>query len=309
MSKPTLFVINPISGGNDKSTAIQTINRWAQSSGENIEIWQTTGKNDKENLEQRIKELSPGKVVAVGGDGTILLCAAILMHTSTPLGILPMGSANGLRAELHIPQNIEDALDVILKGRIRSSDMLLFNNKEAGIHISDIGLNAGLVKQFNKGEERGFLGYAKGLVDELSNLNPFKIKIETDTETFNLEGHMVAFGNAKRYGTGALLNKVGKINDGLMELSILQILDLSTVAGHLFDMVNGDSPNMKIIQCKKATIYTDRKVPFQIDGEPKKDTNKVSVEVVPSCINLIIPQPKVSLFDSLTKKEKPLTSK
>lgn len=293
MSALTLFVVNPISGDNDKSSIIKTIKSWSQSSNESIEIWETTGKNDKEKLEQKIKEAEPEKVVAVGGDGTVLLCASILMNSKISLGILPMGSANGMSSELHIPQNINDALHVVHRGYSKKSDMLLFNDQDIGMHISDIGLNAGLVKQFEEGPRRGFLGYAKGIVGELSDLKPFKIKIETDKETYETKGYMVAFGNAKRYGTGALLNNVGKINDGLLELSILNYFDITAIAGHFFDIINDESEHMKTIQCKKATISTERAVPFQIDGELQNDTNEVSVEVIPNCLNLIVPQSMV----------------
>ena len=293
MRAQTLFVVNPISGDNDKSFAIKTIISWAQSSGETIEIWETTGKNDKENLEQKINQTAPSKVIAVGGDGTVLLCASVIMNKNIPLGILPMGSANGMSVELHIPQNINDGLNVIRKGHTRKSDMLLFNNQDLGIHISDIGLNAGLVKQFEKGQGRGFLGYAKGLVGELSDLRPYTISIETDSENFETEGYMVAFGNAKRYGTRALLNKVGKINDGLLELSILHSFDITAIAGHFFEIINDESEHMKTIQCKRATIKTNRKVPFQIDGELQNDTNQVNVEVIPQCLNFIVPHSKI----------------
>src|SRR5690606_30427215 len=204
------------------------------------------------------QENSPHKVIAVGGDGTVLLCASVVMNTNIKLGILPMGSANGMSVELRIPQNIDDALDVVYNGNSQKSDMLLFNNKDLGIHISDIGLNAGLVKQFEEGQRRGFLGYAKGLVGELSDLNSFTIKVKTEKETFETEGYMVAFGNAKRYGTGAVLNNVGKINDGLLELSILQQFDITALAGHFIEIINDESEHMKTIQCKKPTIKTDR---------------------------------------------------
>lgn len=293
MSIHTLFVVNPISGDNDKSSVIKTIRNWAQSSGESIEIWETTGKDDKEKLEQKFKAAPPKKMVAVGGDGTVLLCASVIMNTTTSLGILPLGSANGMSVELHIPQHIDNALDVIHRGHTRKSDMLLFNDTQLGIHISDIGLNAGLVKQFEEGPRRGFLGYAKGLVIELSDLKTFHIEVETDKESFKTEGYMVAFGNAKRYGTGALLNKVGKINDGLFELSILKSFDITAIAGHFFEIINDESEHMKTIQCSRVRIKVDEKVPFQIDGEGQGEINEITVEIIPSCLHFIVPQSKI----------------
>lgn len=289
MSAKTLFVINPISGGNNKISLTKTIKSWAQSSAETIEIWETTGNNDKQKLVEKISAFDPQKVVSVGGDGTVLLCASALMNSKTLLGIIPRGSANGLATELDLPEDIEDCLDIITKGKNKRCDMLMFNDQLPAIHISDIGLNAGLVKRFEDSGRRGFLGYAQGVLGQLKESEPFTVKVTTEKETIEEECVMLAFGNAKRYGTGAILNNKGKLNDGLMELSFLHSFNIPSIAGHFLDIVNDDSEHMSTVQCKEATVETSIKIPFQIDGEYQGEIDQLKVSIVPSCLSIIIP--------------------
>lgn len=289
MSAKTLFVINPISGGNNKTSLTKTIKSWAQSSAETIEIWETTGNNDKQKLVEKISAFDPQKVVSVGGDGTVLLCASALMNSKTLLGIIPRGSANGLATELDLPEDIEDCLDIITKGKSKRCDMLMFNDQHPAIHISDIGLNAGLVKRFEDSGRRGFLGYAQGVLGQLKESEPFTVKVTTEKGTIEEDCVMLAFGNAKRYGTGAILNNKGKLNDGLMELSFLHSFNIPSIAGHFLDIVNDDSEHMSTVQCKEATVETSFKIPFQIDGEYQGEIDQLKVSIIPSCLSIIIP--------------------
>lgn len=289
MNNTTLFVVNPISGDNNKASILKTIRSWAQSSRDTVEIWKTTGNNDKEILKTKINELQPHKVVAVGGDGTALLCASVIIHTKILLGIIPAGSANGMSSELNLPKNIKDVLKVIEFEKHINCDMLLFNDKHLGFHISDIGLNAGLVKEFDKGERRGFLGYAQGFFHQLSDPKTFKVQIKTESDIIEKECYMLAFGNASRYGTGALLNGKGRLNDGLMELSLVYEINLAKMAGQLFDIVEDDADHAQTFQCEEAEISIDRKVPFQIDGELQPDTDHIHVKLLPACLKLIMP--------------------
>lgn len=289
MSVKNLFVVNPISGGRDKTSAIKRIKSWAQSSGHNSEIIETTGKDDEKNIKEAIEKHKPETVVAVGGDGTVLLCAGLVKDTDIALGIIASGSANGMCTELRIPPHIDDALEIIEQGKTKSIDMLKFNNDHLAMHISDIGLNANLVKHFEKSESRGFLGYAKGVVAELMNKQPFEVTLNLDGKEISRKAYMVAFANAARYGTGALLNKVGKINDGVFEVCLLTEVNLAGIAGQFFDFVESDSSHLEVLQAKEVQVKINREVSFQIDGELQKDTTHLKVTVCGNCLKVIIP--------------------
>jgi diacylglycerol kinase family enzyme len=155
-----LFVINPISGGREKNEHETAVRKTFENLPHKIEFFLLEGKNDAQQLEKSIAKVKPQIVVAVGGDGTISLVAKKIMGTDMQLGILPAGSANGMARELNIPVNIDEALQILLKGIVKKVDIISINNLMC-IHLSDIGLNARLIKYFEEGNMRGKLGMLK----------------------------------------------------------------------------------------------------------------------------------------------------
>jgi diacylglycerol kinase family enzyme len=79
-------------------------------------------------------------VVAAGGDGTISAVAAALVGTSTPLGILPLGTLNHLAKDLKIPFDLQEAARAIAEGKIHEIDVgevngrIFVNNSSIGLY-------------------------------------------------------------------------------------------------------------------------------------------------------------------------------
>src|SRR6476661_3903158 len=98
-----LFVINPVSGGKEKQDWEASIREYFKEIPHMAEFYLLNGQSDKRSLQHYIETLSPDRVVAVGGDGTVKMVTELLKDTSIPLGIIPAGSANGMAKELAIP--------------------------------------------------------------------------------------------------------------------------------------------------------------------------------------------------------------
>lgn len=293
MCETNLFVVNPVAGGIEKARVIERIHQWGQSLNRKAAIFQTTGNADAEELEQKLEELNPTLVVAVGGDGTLLLCAGRLLHREPSLGLIPLGSANGMAAELAIPENLEQALALLAKSEAQPTDVLDFNDGEdIGLHISDLGLNARLVEHYAEHERRGFLGYAEGLWKEFFRLDPFAVRITADGRKYEKQALMVALANARTYGSGARLTHQGKVDDGQLEICLLHRLGLAELATHIFDLALEESDHLEVIQCREALIETSQPVAFQIDGEVRPATKKVKVKVLPGALKMIRPTKK-----------------
>ncbi|MDZ7898876.1 MAG: diacylglycerol kinase family protein [Arcicella sp.] len=77
---------------------------------------------------------------------SVELVAECIIKTSIVLGILPGGSANGLARELGIPEDPAEALDVLIYGMVRKIHTTTVNDQLC-IHLSDVGLNAYLMKK------------------------------------------------------------------------------------------------------------------------------------------------------------------
>lgn len=299
MQKKFLFIINPISGGVDKKPLEITIKHWASKNDIAFSLFFTTGKDDAQAIEFKIKEDNSEALVSVGGDGTAQLVAVEAIKAGLPLGIIPAGSANGLATHFKIPKNTNDALNILVDKNLKKIDTLLFNGTQTALHISDAGLNAKLVKHFSESSTRGFLSYADGVYDQLKNMQTFNVTVETEDKTYTSSVLMAAIANANRYGSGALLNQNGKIDDGKFEICLLKRFDLTNIALHFFDFVDEHAEYLEVIQCKKATLRFDRPVAFQIDGELQSETEQVEVEIQANNLQIFAPQEDAGFLERL----------
>ena len=105
-------------------------------------------------------------------------------------------------------------------------DMISINGKKS-LHLSDLGLNAELIKNYEKSIMRGKWGYAVQTFTTLIDLNdPFVATISANFQTITCTARMIVIANSKKYGTGVSINPNGVMDDGKFELVILKNLDL-----------------------------------------------------------------------------------
>ena len=288
-----LFVINPVSGGIDKDETILRIHWLAVRESFDFKFRYTTGKNDDELLCQEIDWYQPNRVVACGGDGTVLLVARNLLHTDIPIGILPLGSANGLATELAIPDIIPEAIELAVTGKVvKSIDLLRFNEKYFGIHLGDIGVNALIVKNYTQSGDRRLMGYAKHLFRAFQDSERMQYTIKAAGEVYRKEGYMLAFANARKFGTGVYLSLNGSLSDGLFEIcnfQEMQLEELINLGLTKFELFLDDEMYSDVISCREAEIEIDRKVDFQIDGEYIGKVDHLSISIIDSAVKLIVP--------------------
>ncbi|TDH20044.1 YegS/Rv2252/BmrU family lipid kinase [Segetibacter sp. 3557_3] len=283
-----LFVINPISGGKKKTDFEIAIKEHCESLPHDLNIVFLTGKNDEELVQKEIKRLNPQRVVGVGGDGTITMVAKQLLGTGIPLGILPAGSANGMARELDIPENITAALDIVLKGQVKCCDVIKIN-KEICLHLSDIGLNAQLVKYFEESNMRGKLGYARMVFKVLLKRRVMRVVVETANEQLKRNAVMLVLANASKYGTGAVINPEGDLYDGLFEVIIVRKLAFSELVKMWFRPQPFNPKKIEVLHATAVTIETSHKVHFQVDGEYLGKVQKVTAAIQPRQLNIMLP--------------------
>lgn len=287
MPSTILFVINPISGGKQKNDHEAAIKKYFEPLAHKINFFLLNGKNDSQELDNCISSVKPDKVVAVGGDGTVSMVTKKIVGTDMQLGIVPAGSANGMARELNIPAIIEEALDIIEKGVARKMDTICINN-EICLHLSDIGLNARLIKYFEEGNMRGKLGYAKVALKALFKKQNIRVIIQAKDREIKRDAFMVVLANASKYGNGAIINPKGDLYDGLFEVVIIKQIGILTLLKVWIMPRNLDPEKIEIIQAKAVHIQTHRKVHFQVDGEYLGRVNTVNAEILPGKLSILV---------------------
>lgn len=268
MNEKILYILNPLSGRRiDKNSILQSLREIAGNS--QLEVFETKGENDSKRIKEKIKADEPDVIWIGGGDGTIRLVAGALDDTDIPMAVIPLGSANGLAKCLEI-DDIEDAYRAIKKGKPRKLDVLKINN-EICLHLSDFGFNAGLIKKFEEETERGMMAYFRSSLRQFQEMKPYTFGINIDgKEVSKVEAKMLVIANGDRYGTGAIINPAGKIDDGRFEIIALNPDGLDEMAEISMAMFTGtldESENVTIYSAEKANINNYDEADFQIDGE------------------------------------------
>ena len=287
--KKVLLVVNPIAGGQDKSEFIENVEELARRRGFALEVHKTDGENDRAQIEKLMRDFQPDRVLVAGGDGTINQVADILRGHSVVLGLLPFGSANGLAANLGLTEDMEEAIEAALGEHTTCLDGLMLNGHLA-LHLSDLGLNARLIKKYEENEARGKWGYAKEVISTLTEHEIFRVRVTTDTETFETDATMVIIGNATMYGTGVVINPHGDMCDGKFEVVVATRFDVIELAKLIAGATELDPEVVRVSTTTKAEIEClDKKVLFQVDGEFIGPVNRVKASVLPGMLTVAVP--------------------
>jgi len=286
-----LFVVNPVSGGVDKEPFLKNARSLCRKYGIQYHIFKTTGKNDEENLKKLLPEVNPDKVVSVGGDGTTLFTAMVVKNTEYPMGIIPLGSANGMATELYVnPKPIEALKDIIMSEIIEGLDMIRVNDEYYSIHIGDVGLNARIVEAYSKDPERGMITYARYFLEELKVLKPFPAKVMANGVEYWDKTFMVGICNARKFGTGVPLNTVGNPMDGKFEIVMVNRIDgTSLIKAGLarFDESFLDNQAGKVITTEKAIITFEEPRLLQLDGEVIGKFQEIKAGIIKGAVRFI----------------------
>ena len=286
-----LFVINPAAGSHSRINLKDELTLQCQKHHLSPIFLETTGTDDKVAIIGAIESHTPYAVVAVGGDGTVNQVAGILQHRREKMGIIPTGSANGMAYELNLPTNIAQSVAVIARGASRPIDLLRINKKHTAIHLSDLGMNARIIKRFDHDKIRGLWGYARQFFKELRSPSNFKCRVLCNKKRQRkYKAVMVVILNTHFFGTGAVVNSTGKIDDGKFEIVIIKPYPWHYIFRMLIAFFTGNIHRLKHVRiesCRHAQITVKPGQDLQIDGEPAGEVKSVEAEVLPSAIEII----------------------
>ena len=286
-----LFVINTRSGNKIDGNLRSLIQSSSEELNYEYSIFELQKDFSEDQILKAIEEYQPDILGVAGGDGTVNLMAKLIHTTPLPMLIIPTGSANGMANELGIGNRIDFALSLFRDGIKQHIDVLKINGKIC-IHLADVGLNARIVKRFEEDPGRGLATYAKYLFREVFLIKQYRFAIETDEKRFQRKAVSLTFANASRYGTGAVINPIGKLDDGKFELVIVRPfprVKLLSIAWKMFTNKLQTSEYVEVHRCSTLHIRSSRKTTLQVDGEVCGNVKEIHAEIIPSCLTLIVP--------------------
>src|SRR3954453_7639337 len=100
---------------------------------------------------------------------------------------------------------------------------------------------------------------------------------------------MVVIANAQTYGTGAIINPKGVLDDGLFEVVVIRRLSVLELFKMLVSHKPFDPDKVEIFQTKNVEMNVQRKTYFQVDGEYLGKATTVKARILPQVIHVMLP--------------------
>jgi len=280
--KKIFLIINQFAGhGKKRSHKIDEAIEWLKSNAGKVEFAYTNHPGHATELAAE----ATGKfdiVVAVGGDGTVNEVAQGLIGTKTPMGIIPMGSGNGLARELGISMDVMKSANTVLKGNVKQIDVCRINDQRF-LCTSGIGFDAQVADKMSKAATRGFLRYLQLTVKESIAFKPFKIKMKFDDILIEKPVFLVTFANASQFGNNAYIAPSASMTDGLIDVVVVNPFNKIWLPVFGIGLFIKIIPKLPFVDCYKVKQidmdFAETNI-YHFDGEPGKLTIPARIAIV-----------------------------
>jgi diacylglycerol kinase (ATP) len=319
-SRKIIYLINPISGTRGKRSLPDLIARRTKQAGIVFSILPTDAAGNYSFLLPMIEQDEVTDIVICGGDGTVSAVATELKGRDTRIGIIPMGSGNGLAFAAGIPRDPAKALDIILAGNASWIDGFLINDRFSCM-LCGIGFDGGVAHQFAREHRRGLHTYIRITLSHFLRARsyPFTINLPGSAAdldrrslgeggsaragtsiSFPVEAFFIDIANGNQFGNNVTIAPRADLHDGLLDIVIVKKasrlrLLLSTtrqvLGGYKMTAapVNAGKEKVLYFQTPGLSIVNPEGAPLHIDGDPAPSADRFRIEIAPKAIRLIQP--------------------
>lgn len=301
--KKILFIVNPISGTHNKKFILNQLHERIDQNKYEIEIRYTERAGHAIEIAAQAASEGVYCVTAIGGDGTINEIARSLIHTNTALGIIPCGSGNGLARHLRIPMDARKAIDIINQGTVSFIDYGKINDIPF-FCTCGVGFDAFVSLKFSAAGRRGILTYLEKTLHETLKYKPETYEVESEDGKSNYKAFLIACGNASQYGNNAYIAPKASLEDGLMNVTILEpftVLDVPSLAFQLFNKTLDQNSRIKTFKSKKISIHRTTPGVVHFDGDPIMMDREINVEIIEKGLQVIAPNKESKDLNVLQK--------
>lgn len=256
--------------------------------GWNEPLWLETTRDDPAGgMARTAVRTQADLVLAIGGDGTVTACAAVLAGTGVPLAILPTGTGNLLARNLGLPLALEDALAVACTGTDRCLDMGTANGRPflvmAGVGFDARALDSGAPLKPRLGWTAYYLAALRHLGDE-----PMQVTLQADDGVpTRRHASALVIGNVGALPGGVPLLPRARPDDGLLDAVLLTAQGLmSWTAVGTQVLLRRATGRVARLTFRQLRIDLASRQPWQLDGEAMGSTHQLVIAVEPGQLML-----------------------
>jgi diacylglycerol kinase (ATP) len=290
------IIINPVSGGArpaESRDRIAVAASVCDLDGSAADVLVTERAGQGGELTRAALARGARLVFAWGGDGTINEVASALAFGEVPLAIIPAGSGNGLALELGIERRPDRAIARALAARPRRIDVGELGGR-LFVNIAGVGFDAHVASRFNGpgNVARGFANYLSIGGRALLTYKALPYTVTTGGARFEIaRGVLISIANSPQFGNGARIAPGARIDDGLLDLVVVDERSRTRTVCGLPRLFNGTVERIRgctIRRIEQATIASAAPMTFHVDGEPVEGSMELQVRVHPGALMIAV---------------------
>jgi len=290
MNKKIAFIINPFSGTGRKEDLPTLIQAGLDQRISKPEIVFTAYRGHATELAKGFVAKVFDIVVAVGGDGTVNEVARSLIHTDTSLGIIPIGSGNGLARHLGIPMNLRKAIQ-----QLKQSEPILMDyglvNERPFFCTCGTGFDAYVSTEFAKGKRRGIMSYIEKIITGYFSYKSQNYHLLGEGIDLDVKAFVLTFANASQWGNNAYIAPQASVQDGLIDISIMSnfpVIAIPTLALNLFAKNIDKDLFMTSLRANTIVLQREESGPFHYDGEPYEEGKEIVIKTIADGLKVLV---------------------
>ena len=290
--KKVCVIINPVSGTGGKASIPVKINSAFDPKKYDVIIRYTGYAGHATEIAKKAVKENFKYVIAAGGDGTVNEIARALVGTSCVLGIIPLGSGNGLARDLHISMNIDKAIETISEGDERKIDYGIAND-EIFFCTCGVGFDAFVSERFADEKMRGPIGYVKNILESVIDFKSEEYELTYDGKTIKERAFVVTCANASQYGNEAYIAPGADMEDGKMNVALIKPINAFEMPQTTIQLFTKSlHKNNKVIHflTSDLVIKRNRSGAMHIDGESIDAGKEITVKIIAKGLHVLAPK-------------------
>lgn len=244
---------------------------WVRGRGHWLSLHVTFDRGDAEHLAREAAVAGADVVVAAGGDGTLNEVVNGLDGYDTPLGVIPLGTANDFARQAGIPADVNHAMDVILRRKpVRIDTASLNGRRFLNVSTGGIGAEATAETPAPFKESIGGIAYAITGLRKLADYTPTHAVFRSGGFRLECDFLLFAIGSARASGGGTLVTPYASLTDGLLDLCIVEEMSRRDFARIVLRLRRGEhvgDEGVHYVRVPHLTVEGSAPISVNVDGE------------------------------------------
>ena len=232
-------------------------------------------------------------IISCGGDGTHHQALKALVGSRFILGFIPAGTGNDFPANLGIPEDLDSACDLLLKGKVRKIDVIQVNDGEYMAGVGGIGFDSEVNAIANRISRfvGGRTAYILPVLVKTLTYRAKEISLHMDDEQIQGRALMVAFGNIKSYGKGMQITPLAEPDDGLLDICWVDPVKTFRLYRFFPTVFRGEHIEMpEVHYYRVTTVQVETSVPMDLYGDGEYICRTpFTLRVLPQALRVLVP--------------------